>query len=115
MAAVAHWGGHEHEEDDSWQHQPHVPTCANTGPVYLNATAGREHCRGVSCPPANPLQRWVVRLPPWAPPGATLPGRLLTLQVRLPLACHATNRTDLCLLGATAGYLLTCRLKACAK
>ncbi|KAI7845886.1 hypothetical protein COHA_000619 [Chlorella ohadii] len=80
MAAVAHWGG---DSDDSWHHQPPSPVCGNTGPVFLNTTHDDQrerHCQGWGCPRVNPLQRWVVRLPPWAPPGATLPGRLLTMQ-----------------------------------
>ncbi len=81
MAAVAHWGG---DSDDSWHHQPPSPVCGNTGPVFLNTTHDEQrerHCQGWGCPRVNPLQRWVVRLPPWVPPGATLPGRLLTMQV----------------------------------
>jgi len=67
------------------------PTCTNTGPVTLNATrkAAVAHYhdddadKWPSSPPSSDaLQRWAVRLPPWAPPGAALPGRLLTVQVR---------------------------------
>ena len=61
----------------------HGPTCTNTGPVYLNNTHAEErHCRRPGCQNAGNLQRWLVQLPPWAPPGAALPGRLLTIQVR---------------------------------
>ena len=79
QVTVAHHGG----GDSGWGTPG--PVCGNSGPVFLNTTRDdkrEHHCQGLGCPTVNPLQRWVVRLPPWAPPGATLPGRLLTLEVR---------------------------------
>lgn len=79
------------------------PACSNTGAAYLNAStpqpigpgvhaATYQRCPGLGCPTAGPLQRWRIQLPPWAPPGAALLGRLLTIQAR-PLIAGAIVAT----------------------